>query len=260
MRYFEEAMTTSTDTDGIMPEYHTGTDYTHFLPWLAGQYDVANYLEIGVNMGHLLSRMKVDHAIGVDPAFIINANVAQGKRTLHLIQKTSDRFFREEQDLLGRIPPQLAFLDGMHLYEYLLRDFINTERACLKNSLIVMHDCLPLSVEMCHRNQDASRDLTRDTPYYGWWTGDVWKIVPILKTYRPDLKVVCIDAAPTGLVCVSNVDPASRVLEKSYLDIVAEFSEQSADAGGLQRFYSDIRLVSASRMMSDASHGIYFRI
>lgn len=242
-----------------VPTSHGGTDYMHFLPWLARANDVASYLEVGVNMGHLLQRMHVDRAIGVDPSFVINVNVAEGKKDLRLFQLTSDRFFSEQETSLRLFAPELVFLDGMHLFEFLLRDFINSERLCTRSSLIVMHDCLPLSPEMCHRSQDISRNLTRDTPYYGWWTGDVWKIIPILKKHRPDLRIVCVDAAPTGLVCISNLDPQSKVLDERYLEITAEFGMVENTQDALEELYNSLEIVSATTIMESNTHGLHFK-
>ena len=58
--------------------------------------------------------------------------------------------------------------------------------------------------------------MTRRDNGGGLWTGDVWKIIPILKQYRPDLRIFNLDAGPTGLVCCTNVDPKSQVIENSY--------------------------------------------
>ncbi len=33
-----------------------------------------------------------------------------------------------------------------------------------------------------------------------YWTGDVWKLIPILQRYRPDLQLTLFDAPPSGLV------------------------------------------------------------
>jgi len=35
-----------------------------------------------------------------------------------------------------------------------------------------------------------------------FWTGDVWKIVPALIKFRPDLRVFTIACPPTGLTVV----------------------------------------------------------
>src|SRR5258706_5348979 len=47
-----------------------------------------------------------------------------------------------------------------------------------------------------------------------FWSGDVWKLVPCLKKYRPDLSIHTIASAPTGLPVIRNLDPASRSEER----------------------------------------------
>ena len=42
----------------------------------------------------------------------------------------------------------------------------------------------------------------------GWWTGDVWRTIVALKKMRPDLKIVALDAAPTGLIVITNLNSA----------------------------------------------------
>ena len=93
-----------------------------------------------------------------------------------LFQMTSDAFFRDKSSLScidGEI--DLAFLDGMHTFEFLLRDFYNTEAICGPHSLIAMHDCLPLNIEMTHRNMGVSLEKGRNSAFPDFWTGDVWK-------------------------------------------------------------------------------------
>ncbi len=59
------------------------------------------------------------------------------------------------------------------------------------------------------------------------WTGDVWKIVPLLKEHRPDLKFQLFDVAPTGLVVVSNLDPENRALSDNYDAIIKTYDNIS---------------------------------
>lgn len=68
-------------------------------------------------------------AIGIDSspalAFALPSSV-------HLCRHTSDEFFARSDlhELLGGTPVDLAFIDGMHLFEFALRDFVNLERLC----------------------------------------------------------------------------------------------------------------------------------
>jgi hypothetical protein len=127
----------------------------------------------------------------------------------------------------------VAFLDGMHLFEYLLRDFINVERACDRNSVVMLDDCLPINIEMTERT--SRPELRKDRQIAGWWTGDVWKVVSILRELRPDLRITPIDVIPTGSIVVTNLDPTSTVLYDRYFDIVeqhrgVEFTPESFEA------------------------------
>ncbi|GGL63504.1 hypothetical protein GCM10010129_04020 [Streptomyces fumigatiscleroticus] len=189
-----------------------------------------NYLEIGVNDGRSLRLSRVP-SIAIDPAFKVATEL---KCDVHLVKATSDDFFARENPLAhlkggrhplrnlrrGRAPLghwrrtvlDLSFIDGMHLFEYALRDFINVEKHSDWSSVIVFDDMLPRGVD------EAARDRHTNA-----WTGDVYKIVEILARYRPDLVTVLVDTHPTGQLVVFGADPASTVLKDRYDDIVAEF-------------------------------------
>src|SRR5262249_52283884 len=81
--------------------------------------------------------------------------------------------------------------------------------------------------------EDASEnDATRIS-----WTGDVWRLLPILQKYQPDLRVQQFDCGPTGLIACTRLAPYSRVLLDSFDAIVREFSAVSLSAYGLARLW-----------------------
>ncbi len=82
-------------------------------------------------------------------------------------------------------------------------------------------------------NDPAEQELTRP-----WWAGDVWRLLPILKKYRPDLRVRFLDCPPTGLVAVTNLDPQSAVLGHLYYPILDEFSSLDLASYGLDQLWS----------------------
>ncbi|MFZ3328014.1 MAG: glycosyltransferase 61 family protein [Methylocella sp.] len=126
-----------------IPDLHNGTHYHEFMALLSKKRETKRYLEIGVDEGVLMSHIYADLAVGVDPALRISANLAKNKQKTCLISATSDSFFADPSlvaNLSGA--PDLAFLDGFHTYEFLLRDFFNTEAISDPRSLIIMHDCL----------------------------------------------------------------------------------------------------------------------
>lgn len=183
-----------------------------------------SYLEIGTLSGRSLELAQCP-TIAVDPRFAFDRDVLAGKSVCLLFQMTSDQFFSQFDPsalLAGGI--DMAFLDGMHLAEFILRDFIHVERHVKRNSLIVLHDCLPGDVEM------ASRVHRPGTA----WTGDVWKILPILMQYRPEIRIDVLDAPPTGLTICTNLNSKSRVLTEMYADIVDEMRSMVLTDEGLQ--------------------------
>ncbi|CAO4151149.1 class I SAM-dependent methyltransferase [Methylorubrum extorquens] len=229
---------------------HQGEYYGTVLARLSRNAAVQRYLEIGVAFGDIFSGIACRHGVAVDPEFQLKTNVAANKVRVSLFQTMSDVFFANlnlRRHVGGRI--DLAFLDGMHLFEFLLRDFFNTEAICRRDSIIVMHDCLPVAAPMADRDPMQAGIRGRGTPFENWWTGDVWKIVPILKRYRPDLDVMLVDAAPTGLVIVTGLDPSSRTLKTNYEAIVEEFSRLPNTAAEIAQVYAEYPIVPTTEAL-----------
>jgi tetratricopeptide (TPR) repeat protein len=166
------------------------------------------YLEIGVQTGKSL-RLAIGQAIGVDPMPQITQALGQN---IKLIKATSDAFFSEFAPEMMREGVDMAFIDGMHLFEYVLRDFINVEKYSKPGTLIFIDDIYPGHAAQAKRNR-ATRA----------WTGDVWKVLPILRKYRPDLVRRTIDIYPTGLLVVGGLDSSNTVLSSNYDAIVEEY-------------------------------------
>jgi methyltransferase family protein len=184
-----------------------------FLSAIHASYEPRSYLEIGVNDGRGLQRSHT-RTIGVDPAFKI---VVEVDCDLMLVKATSDDFFARENPI-ARFPEgviDLSFIDGLHIFEYALRDFLNAERLSGPNSVIILDDMLPRTVA------EAARD--RHTVE---WTGDVFKVAQVLERYRPDLVLIPLDTTPTGLLLVLGADPANTVLKDNYDAILAEYVAQ----------------------------------
>jgi len=205
---------------GTMQAYR-GMYYTNFLKTLTDSLKPTSYLEIGTNKGSSLQQIECD-AVCIDPEFKISGDFLSKRQRSLFYQMTSDEFFAK-YNVYTIFPGgvDLAFLDGMHRFEYILRDLINVERCCHSRSLILLHDCLPLNVRMAERNWLPP---AHDESFTGdWWTGDVWRILPTLKKYRPDLQVRLLDCPPTGLVALSNLDANNTVLNDHYFPILEEF-------------------------------------
>jgi tetratricopeptide (TPR) repeat protein len=170
------------------------------------------YVEIGVGSGSSVGLANPDTCIvAIDP------NPAQPLALDGILyRETSDDFFAKHdlQAVLRGLPVDLAFIDGMHLFEFALRDFINLERYCTPHSLILMHDTYPLTEELGDRHVRPSS-----------WVGDVWKTIVALREYRPELRIETVVTPPSGLTLIRNLDPSSRVLPRNLEAICTRYSE-----------------------------------
>jgi len=202
-----------------LPEAHSGLAAINmpgisYLDWLEKLYRFLkpkNVIEIGVSQSASLARVPAPAiAIGVDPV----PSVLHPLQTeAHIFAETSDDFFarRNVRELLRGERLSIGFIDGSHLFEQALRDFMNLETYCGPNSVIMFHDTVPLD------------ELTqRRTPETHFSTGDVWKTILCLKQYRPDLDIFTIATPPTGLTLVLGLDSRSSILAEIYEEALAK--------------------------------------
>ena len=188
------------------------TDYIDVLAQMHATLQPKTYLEIGVYRAASL-RLAAQGvlAVGVDPEPQVDPEDGD-----HFVieQRTSDEFFAgpRPRELFGDRSVDLAFIDGMHLFEYTLRDFLNIEALAGPESTVVIHDCLPPDAVVAARER-ASLD----------WCGDVWKLILCLLDRRPELSLSMIDVSPSGLCLVTGLDPASSVLTEEYDDILETY-------------------------------------
>ncbi len=234
-----------------------GESYLELLRRFHTVLQPRSYLEIGSKSGQSLALAECP-SIAIDPAFELDPSFMGRKRICSLHQMPSDRFFEEvdPRTLLGRTV-DLAFLDGMHLAEYLLRDFANTERFCRRNSIIVLHDCVPVEAAIARR-EPADFAAMNGSAHPHWWAGDVWKTVVLLKRFRPDLRIYSFDAEPTGLVVVTNLDPASTTIADNYDAMLAAIREMDLTAFGVRAFVDSLDMMSTRRLRTQAEFSAYF--
>jgi hypothetical protein len=189
-----------------------GEDYFRVLARIHEHLKPATYLEIGVDQGLSFEIIRPETlALGVDPNPRLRKPPGPRQR---VFAQTSDEFFKQRDVIseFGGRTVDLAFIDGMHRMEFALRDLINVEKCCSADSIILIHDVYPIDATSAARERASL-----------FWSGDIWRLILILKKYRPDLTVNVIAARPTGLAIVQNLDPHSRVLAEYQQDIIDEF-------------------------------------
>ncbi len=183
-----------------------------YISFLSAVHDLVaprTYLEIGVRQGGSLSLSRA-RSVGIDPAYSVTAEI---DCPVSLFRTTSDEYFSRPDPLAptGGEPFDLTLVDGMHLFEFALRDFVNAERHSRPESVIVFDDVLPRSVDEAARERHTRA-----------WAGDVYGVIEVLARYRPEVSAILVGTEPTGLMVVVGLDPTSTVLADRYDEIMAE--------------------------------------
>jgi len=177
-----------------------GDTYLDLLTKIHRAFSPSTYVEIGVGTGSSLQRtLPSTLCVGIDPAPHQASGLPPHVRTIPL---TSGTFFARDDvtSILGFSKIDLAFVDGMHLFEYALDDFVNLEQYMARDGIILVHDCIPFD-----RVTSARQRNTR------FWTGDVWRLLPTLRHFRPELDITVIECAPSGLAVIRNLVPDWRL-------------------------------------------------
>lgn len=195
----------------LSAEQMPGPNYRQYLRTMHQWMRPKRYMEIGIETGETLAFCEPGtQGFGIDPDPRLRVELPE---TTRVFPVTSDAFFEHEdvQKVLGG-SLDFVFIDGLHVFSQVLRDFINVEKYSTKKTVVLFHDCYPID-EITQRSK-------RETFF---WTGDPWKIVPCLKACRPDLEVLTIKTQPSGLAMVLGCDPSNTSLDDNYDEIVKKF-------------------------------------
>ena len=143
-------------------EYNFPSDYYRWdlIKYLINKYNYIDYLEIGCDQDQLFSKIDIQNKVGVDP-------VSGGN-----LRKTSDEFFKANNKKFD-----LVFIDGLHTYEQVKKDIMNSLDCLKENGVVLVHDCMP----DCMSKQAVPR-------YRMTWNGDVWKAIVDLR-HNSDLNI-----------------------------------------------------------------------
>jgi hypothetical protein len=222
-----------------------GLRYFRILKGLHQRLKPDWYLEIGTQAGSSL-RLVDGNFVAIGPKFQLQHEAPLKGREMIFYQDTSDAFFKtgSARRLKGKI--NLAFLDGLHHYEALLRDFTNTEPLMAPGGMVLLHDCLPYNSQMADRVQPPNAE----------WAGDVWKTLLILMADRPDLQIDILDAAPTGLVVIRKLDGTQKKAMKArYKSLIKTWDPITLETypGSLAGFWDRLTVQPAGRFLDSLS-------
>lgn len=184
-------------------------DRHEFLTTLHRLLQPRTYVETGIQKGASMTLSRVP-SIGIDPEFVVDHEICAD---VQLARTTSDEFFARA-DPIAHLPVRtvdLGFIDGMHLSEYALRDYLAIERFTAPTSVLVFDDMLPRSIDEAARKRHTRQ-----------WTGDVYKAAQALRDLCPDVLVIEVNTTPTGVVVVLLPDASRNGILPGYDDWLAD--------------------------------------
>ncbi|MDB9810840.1 class I SAM-dependent methyltransferase [Candidatus Pelagibacter sp.] len=155
-------------------DFHNKPKRWELINEIIKKKNYSNYLEIGCFDNECFSKINIINKVGVDPM--------KGGT----IKKTSDEFFETNIEKFD-----IIFIDGLHEYDQIKRDIINSIKFLEEDGTIMCHDSLP---------EEYSEQTV---PYsLGIWVGDVWKAIVEFRT-KKDLDT-----------CVCTIDHGVTVIKK----------------------------------------------
>lgn len=150
----------------------TRTDYINHL---TEKHGYVSYLEVGVQYGNNYHQVRTLVNTGFEPEPKGAAALMKGVKAID-----SDTGFKRAR--LNKQRFDIIFIDGLHESDQVAKDLNNSLKCLNPGGTIVMHDCVPTTLEM----QQVPR-MQKE------WTGDVWRVwVEAVKRFGDKAK--CYDS------------------------------------------------------------------
>jgi len=181
-------MINNTKNKSIQRELNSKIKRHDIINHLIAKNNFDTYLEIGIFDGFTFNQVKCQNKTGVDPGIegIVIPQVTH--------KMTSDDFFKicdRKYDII--------FIDGLHEYTQVVKDFNNAVDHINDNGYILFHDCNPPDEE--------SQYVPRQTVS---WNGDVWKAFILIKEVNPHAYVLDTDFG-IGVVFNNSLNKVSNI-------------------------------------------------
>ena len=161
------------------------------INYLIQQYNLKNYLEIGIDNGFNYNKIICTNKISVDPAS------GQYSYATPTFKMTSDDFFKHKAKDCGLF--DIIFIDGLHHSDQVDKDIANSISNLSAGGFIILHDCNPLKKE--------DQIIPRNKP--GRWNGDVWKSIVTFRNSNSKLGCIVLNT-DEGLGIISDRIPKNK--------------------------------------------------
>ncbi len=172
---------------------------------LQGLEGETSYLEVGVAGGQTLETICADLRTGVDPAPLFDTTHLP--RGLRFFEGSSDEYFAS---LSPDTTFDLAYVDGLHLYEQAYRDVMNAFRHTSPRGIVVVDDVVPRDDSSALRDYEESRRQRAEAGLSTAWHGDVFIVLAVLRDHHPELAVRVIVGSGNEQAVIWNQEPSRR--------------------------------------------------
>lgn len=194
-----------------------------------------SYLEIGTQFGLTLEAIKIDKKTGVDPN--PRHSLKKIPKNISIYKGTSNDFFIT---LSKNKLYDLIFIDGLHTFQQVYRDFINAVNHLSLNGLIVIDDVIPVDAYSASCDQEwaiTQRNQTNNNSKA--WQGDVFKMIQMINVEMPDfeLDTVIYPDNPKSIIRFRNqkvlLEFDDELYEKynklDFMDVFSDYYKVSKD-------------------------------
>jgi len=152
------------------------------INYLAARLAPENYLEVGVAAGMTFLGVNIHRKVAVDPRFRFEFTQHQSD-SVSFFQVTSDKYFVEHA---GTEKFDIIFLDGLHTFEQIFRDFCNSLLHCHDQTVWIIDDTIPSDVYSAINDQRKALQARKDAGgQSSAWHGDVFKMVFVVHDFFP---------------------------------------------------------------------------
>lgn len=171
------------------------------------------YLEIGTaNLG-CFNRTECKYKVGCDPR-----TSPENSEYRKLYSITSDEFFKMNAERY-----QIVFIDGLHHYEQLVMDILNSWNVLEPGGFIVSHDCMPMNESTAGRSPTSPQAA---------WNGDCYKAIIWFRDTFPSIPCFVIsEDHGLGLIYKNKIEnlpmDCSNIL--SYMDLSYTWLQENRD-------------------------------
>jgi hypothetical protein len=160
------------------------------LQGILNGFDEPNYLEIGVFDGEIFHDLRAASKVAVDPDFRFDVAAARaGNPGATYFAVGSDAYFLQHA---GDAKFEVIYLDGLHVFEQMLRDLMNAMHHIAPTGVIIIDGVVPNAVAATlpdYSNFDRNGPSRRPPAAQ---VGDAHKLVLFVDTFLPAWTFRCV--------------------------------------------------------------------